>query len=95
MCSKDPFEELVSIMLEGTGRVEHIFNVRYETYKDKRLNGVLFTSFENFCYQQPILMWGAQNIQQQFRKHCLGEAYWVKKMEQFRLVRKEMKVVQT
>ncbi len=78
-------------MLESTGRHNVLFVRQYDEYVDRRLKGVLYTSFERFVYCNPVLLWNSQNIQHQFRTKTLGEAYWLKKIEQFRLVRKELK----
>ena len=87
---KDQFIELILICLEGTGRTGTLYNGQYDEYMSKKLKGVLFTSFQKFCKSNPILVWGAMYIQEGFRNQCLGRPFWDKKMEQFRLVRKEL-----
>lgn len=94
LLKKPAFEELVEIHLEGTDRSPTLFFNQYDRYYDPQLKGVLFTSFEQFVLANPIMLWGIQFIQITFRKHNLGDAWWFRKMEQFRLVRKELGIQQ-
>jgi hypothetical protein len=94
LLKKDQFEALIEIHLEGTDRSCMLFFSQYDTYYDSQLKGILFTSFEKFLGANPIMLWGIQKIQLAFRKHNLGDPWWFRKLEQFRLVRKELGIKQ-
>ena len=94
LLKKDQFEELIQIHLEASDRSPTLFFSQYDNYYDNQLKGVLFTSFEKFLAANPIMLWGIQNIQITFREHNLGDAWWFRKLEQFRLVRKELGIKQ-
>ena len=81
-------------MLEGTHYEKTLYAMQYDDFVDRRLNGVLFTVFERFVKCNPVLLWSSQRMQEVFRKYTLGRPFLDKKMEQFRLVRKEMGVDQ-
>ena len=83
---------MIDIFLEGGHNTNTLFDMQYDDFYDRRLNGVLYTSFERFVRCNPVLLWVPQKMQEAFRKHNLGREFWDRKMEQFRLVRKELGV---
>lgn len=94
LLKKEQFEALVDICLEGTGRSSVLYHNQYESFYRPQLKGILYTAFVAFVGCNPVILWSMQTVQIALRKYNLGDAYWFKKMEQFRLVRKELNIKQ-
>jgi hypothetical protein len=91
-CSKDEFEKFIDILGEGSGRALKQWCEQYETFKDKKLDYLFMGGFHRFVDKNPSAVWTAVYIQRQFAKYNLGQGYWDRKLEQFRLIRLENEI---
>jgi hypothetical protein len=57
---------------------------------DRRLNYFFIGNFEKFLHQNPGVLWQAQALQRKLMVNSVGVKYWEDKMEQFRLIRKDL-----
>jgi hypothetical protein len=86
------YEQLVEEMSDGlpgqkdVGRNQLLYN----DYANKKLGVMFYDGFEKFVNDHPRILWMAMQLQDKVRSRHLGEAYWLKKMAQFKYVREEL-----
>jgi len=89
---KDKFYVLVEYLAEGSGRSARVWQLQWDNFCDIKLGALFVTGFENFVKSNPSSLWQAQDLQRRLMKINIGEEYWDNKMEQFRVLRKEIGV---
>ena len=57
---------------------------------DKKLGFMFVPHLERFLHQNPGALWQPQQLQRKMMAKCLGTTYWERKMEQFRIIRKDL-----
>jgi hypothetical protein len=53
---------------------------------------MFFDDFRRFTEANSYVLWSAQKMQQDMMRHNIGDAYWMKKLEQYRFMRREIGV---
>lgn len=89
---KETFFVLVDFLAEGSGRSSRVWQLQWDNYSDPRLNTMFPGGFERFVLSNPSTLWQAQDLQRRLMSINIGEVYWDNKIEQFRVMRKEIGV---
>jgi hypothetical protein len=77
----------------NTSQNPNMWILQYDKYKDKKLDSLFYTGFEQFCHDYRAVMWASEHLQQQMRNKNLGPAFWFEKMDNFVAQRKDLGVV--
>eukprot|EP01035_Chromulina_nebulosa_P022004 gene22004-28486_t len=90
---KDQFLKFMEYLAEGGLQNPISWQAQFKNFQHKQLGYFFLEDFEKFVLKNPTTIFRAQELQRFFMRLNLGEAYWEKKMNQFRIIREDMGIL--
>ena len=89
---KREFNDLLEILAENTMRNPKKWMLSWPQFMNPALGAIFLPEYEAFTAENPSTMWMVQQLQKVIMEKNLGEIYWMKKVEQFMVARKDIGV---